>query len=89
MDIPYQFTIICRKTKEVTETNFPPLLRDLQTWELAETPNRFKLIQTKDCWIDTRYAAKRRLFEYLHPEYKQRNPYEGTEIGKTISILNF
>jgi len=40
---------------------------------------------------DTRYKAKLRLFYYLHPERKLKpyKPFEGTEIGKSIPILNF
>lgn len=43
--------------------------------------------------VDTRYEAKLRLYNWWckknvikQPEY---NPFKGTEIGKTIPILNF
>ena len=37
---------------------------------------------------DTRNAAKMRLFKYLHPERFNYKPFAGTEIGKSIPILN-
>ena len=53
-----------------------------------------ELKQTKTVYIDTSYEAKLRLFNYVNfikkgleiPRYR---PYEGTEIGKSIPILNF
>lgn len=91
MERPFKYEIVCKKTKEVKETNLEPTLRDLQTWEPTNDPKVFELVKTKECYIDTRYEAKKRLFEYLHPEQKQSryNPYFGTEIGKSIPTLNF
>lgn len=95
MNKPFKYTIICEKTKNVVmETNQEPLLHKLQTWEETTVPNVKELKQTKTVYIDTRYEAKLRLFNYVNfikkgleiPRYR---PYEGTEIGKSIPILNF
>ena len=95
MKRPYKYTIICDKTGQVvSETNQPPLLHHLQTWEETEDPNLRILKQTKTAYVDTRYEAKLRLYNFLTftkrgleiPKYK---PLKGTEIGKTIPILNF
>ena len=95
MKKPYKFTIICDKTKNIVcEQNHEPLLRSLQTWEETDDPKIRELKQTKTAYIDTRYEAKLRLFNYVNytkkgleiPRYK---PYSGTEIGKSIPILNF
>lgn len=94
MEKPYRYTIICRKTGNIQETNIEPLLHQLQTYEPTERPNVFVLKQTKTCYIDTRYDAKIRLYNYLTytkrgiklPEYR---PFANTEIGRTLPILNF
>jgi hypothetical protein len=95
MKKPYKFTIICNKTgNTVCQQNQEPQLHFLQTWENTSDPNVRELKQTKTAYIDTRYEAKLRLFNYVNyikkgleiPRYK---PYEGTEIGKSIPILNF
>lgn len=65
MNKPYRFTIICRKTGKIEETNHEPLLHHLQSWEPTDEPNVRRLKQTKDVWEDTRYAAKLRLYNYL------------------------
>lgn len=97
MDRPYKYFILCNKTKNVIiETNQEPPPHQLQTWE--EVPELGvgvkRLMQTKTAYIDTRYEAKLRLFNYINytkkgleiPRYK---PFEGAEIGKSIPILNF
>jgi len=95
MNKPFKYTIICDKTKNVVmETNQEPLLQQLQTWEETSEPNVRELKQTKTVYIDTRYEAKLRLCNYVNftkkgleiPRYR---PYEGTEIGKSIPILDF
>jgi hypothetical protein len=47
----------------------------------------------QDNWTifeDTRYEAKRRLYNYINGiKPVVYNPYAGTEIGKSIPILNF
>ena len=70
------------------------LLCELKTWEETPDTNVRELKQTKTVYIDTRYEAKLRLFNYVNfikkdleiPKYR---PYKGTEIGKSIPILNF
>lgn len=95
MKKPYKFTIFCNKTgKILSETNMPPSPYQLHTWEDTEEPNVKVLTQTKTCWVDTRYLAKLRLWNYITytknglkiPRY---SPYAGTEIGKSLPILNF
>lgn len=95
MKRPYKFTIICDKTGEiVSQQNYEPLLHHLQTWEPTGEHGVSQLMQTKTAYIDTRYEAKMRLFNYINyhkkgleaPKYR---PFEGTEIGKSIPILNF
>lgn len=95
MKKPYKYTIICNKTGcVVCEQNNEPLLRDLQTWELTPNPQVLELKQTKTAYIDIRYDAKIRLFNYItytknNLEIPKYNPFKGTEIGKSIPILNF
>ena len=93
MNRPYQYAIICQKTGQIWETNFAPTLRELQTYEPTENPDVFVLKQTKVCYIDTRYAAKLRLFNYLNNKtqesLKEYEPYANTEVGKSIPILPF
>ena len=53
----------------------------------------FILKQTKICFVDTRYAAKLRLFNYLKNKtkdgLKEYKPYANTEAGISIPILPF
>ena len=96
MQRPYKFTVIDNKTGEVVlETNTSPLLHHLQTWEPHPTePNVRVLQQTKTCYEDMRYAAKLRLWKYVEytrnglpvPRYR---PFDGTDIGRSVPILNF
>lgn len=95
MKKPYKFTIICNKTGNIIcEQNYEPLLFNLQTWEETFEKNIKVLKQTKTAYIDTRYEAKLRLYNYKTyvkkgleiPKYR---PFFGTQIGKTIPILNF
>lgn len=76
------------------QTNQEPLLYELKTWEETSEPKVKELKQTRTAYIDTRYEAKLRLFNYVNytrkgleiPRYR---PFAGTEIGKSIPILNF
>lgn len=95
MEKPYKYSIFCEKTRKVVkETNVEPSLRDLQTWEQTGIDGQTELKQTKTCYIDNRYDAKLRLYNYVAytkngleiPKYR---PFAGTEIGKSIPILNF
>jgi hypothetical protein len=93
MNRPYQYIIFCQKTGQTWETNFAPTLRELQTYEPTESPDVFVLKQTKVCYIDTRYQAKLRLYNYLNNKtkevLKEYEPYADTEVGKSIPILPF
>jgi hypothetical protein len=94
MERPFEYTIICHKTGRISEQTYPPLLHNLQTWEQTINPNIRELRQTKTCYIDTRYRAKLRLYNYITYtknglEMPRYDPYKGTEIGKNTPILNF
>ncbi len=94
MEKPFKYTIICNKTGEIVElTNIAPLLHQLQTWEgVGEGVS--ELTQTKTAYIDVRYEAKLRLFNYITftknglqvPKYR---PFADTQIGISTPILNF
>lgn len=97
MKKPFKYTVFCELTHEVLyETNQEPSLRELQTWQLTTKKGQpcMELKQTRTAYLDTRYEAKIRLYNYFTytkqglpiPKF---SPFEGTEIGKTIPILNF
>ena len=95
MKKPYKYTVVSDKTKHVLwYTNTPPLIHELHTWEDSLEPKTKILKQTRTVFLDIRYEAKLRLFNYLNytkkglniPKYK---PFYQTEIGKSIAILNF
>lgn len=95
MQKPYKYTVIRKDNSDVIEeTNRCVLLHELQEYVATEDPNIKVLKQTKEVYIDTRYEAKLRLYNYLTytrkglevPVYR---PFEGTNIGKTEPILNF
>ena len=93
MNRPYQYTIICQLTGQTWETNFAPTIRELQTYEPTGNPDILVLKQTKVCYVDTRYKAKLRLYNYLNNKtkevLKEYEPYANTEVGKSIPILSF
>lgn len=95
MKKPYKYTILCNKTNKVhEETNIEPRLHELQTYEPTEDPNVKVLETTRTAYIDTRYEAKLRLYNYIMYirkglEVPTYNPFKNTEIGKSIPILNF
>jgi len=95
MKKPFKFTIICNKTKRVIrEQNHAPLKSDLETWEPTDDPMIQERKQTRTAYVDTRYEAKLRLFNYLTytkkgVEIPKYNPFKGTNMGKTEPILNF
>lgn len=95
MKKPFEYSVICSKTgKFLFETNVAPLKHHLETWEETNDPTVKQLLQTKEVYIDTRYATKLRLWNYITftkkgfsiPRYE---PFAGTEIGKSLPILNF
>jgi hypothetical protein len=94
MDKPYKYSIHDTLKNVWTYQNYAPLLHHLETYVQTENPNIKVKKQTKICYTDVRYKAKLRLYNYLTftkkgldlPKYK---PFEGTEIGKSIPILNF
>ena len=93
MNKPQKYIIFDKRTKAHIEQNREPVLRDLQTYEPTDRPNVFRLEQKKECYIDTRYDARLRLYKYwqksngiIEPKYE---PFKGTEVGKSIAILNF
>ena len=94
MKRPFKYSIIDNKSGHIYETDISPTIRELQTYERTSDPNKFALKQTKTCYIDTRYEAKLRLYNYINytnkglpiPRYE---PFKGTEIGISLPILNF
>ena len=93
MNRPFKYSIIDNESGYIYETDIAPTLRELQTYVRTSNPNIFVLKQTKECYIDTRYEAKLRLYNYVTyvknglptPKYE---PFKGTEIGKSLPILN-
>ena len=95
MKRPTKYTVICDKTKKVLYyTNIAPLLHELETWEQTENPSISVKKQTRTAYVNTRYDAELRLYNYITytkrgvdiPKY---NPYRGTSIGIDTPILNF
>ena len=79
MNRPQQYTIRNKRTNSYDETN------NLSAYYLNN--------QGFDVWEDMRYPARMRLYKYwqrlngiFEPKY---SPFAGTEIGKSIVILNF
>ena len=79
MEKPYKYLIHNLITRDLSETN------DISAYYL-NNPDF-------DVWEDTRYEARVRMYKYWQKSngiteqvYK---PFEGTEIGKSIPILNF
>lgn len=93
MECPYRFQVFDNIAKNWTEQDNEPRLDELQTYQPTADPNKRVLMQTKTAYIDTRYTARMRLYTYARKKYglpiPGYNPYKGTEIGKTIPILNF
>lgn len=84
MQKPYKYFAIHKETKEVVYFN------DMMLKPYNPYGSEYKW----DIWIDTKYEAKLRLYNYITftkkgidiPIYQ---PFKGTEIGKSIPILNF
>jgi hypothetical protein len=93
MERPYRFQVFDTITKNWTFQDEEPRLDELQTYQPTADPNTRVLMQTKTAYIDTRYNARMRLYTYARKKYglpiHKYRPYAGTEIGKTIPILNF
>lgn len=100
MQRPKKFSIFCRKSCTfIRETNIEPRRDDLFTWEYTDENNlnARELVQTRDVYIDTRYEARVRLYNYVtytrqglpipvKPKYKA---FADPEIGKSIPILGW
>lgn len=96
MEKPCKYFLLHKETKEYKEFFSyyeAPLTRDLCKYvDIGNGVSELK--QVWDAYIDTRYEAKLRLYNYVNytkkglpiPRYK---PFEGTEIGKSMPILNF
>lgn len=92
MEKPFKYMIVSHKGTQYT--NIEPQKHQLETW-VPIGDGVSKLMQTKECYIDTRYEAKRRLYNYIMYtkrglEIPKYDPYKNTdpEVGKTIPILN-
>jgi hypothetical protein len=95
MKKPFRYSIICNDTKKVVfETNVEPVTRNLQSWIDTKEPNIKELKITKTAYIDIRYNARLRLYNYVTfkrwgidiPRYA---PFIDSEIGESIPILPF
>ena len=71
--------------------DFAPCKYDLYGYRMNAEGTTGTYMQLYECYIDTRYEARLRLFCYLHPERKPtgKSIYEGTESGKSLPILNY
>lgn len=94
MKKPFKYFVLCDITKDVLyETNVEPLLHHLQSYVETDDDKVKMLKQTKTAYIDTRYEAKLRLYNYITFKRKvleipKYNPYKNTDIGKSIGILS-
>lgn len=93
MQKPFRYTAINRKTGEIREQNFPPMLHHFQEWEAIDD-KASQLVCNWDFYENMRYKAALRLYNYLTytkqgKEIPRYRPFAGAEIGKTIPILNF
>ena len=84
MEKPYKYTAIHKVSKKIEYFNIIELRPDRIKYYFAD--------ETEYPWIileDIRYKAKLRLYNYVNKIPKQKPYYAGTEIGKSIPILNF
>ena len=95
MDRPKKYLVKDLVNKTWEETNTLPPASQMQKFIADhDEPNIGTLTKVKEVYEDTRYEAKLRLYNYVTytrngleiPRYK---PFAGTEIGKSIPILNF
>lgn len=99
MERPKKFSIFCRKSCTfIRETNIEPRQHELLTWEYTDENNlnARELVQTRDVYIDTRYEARVRLYNYvtytkqgLPVPSSAYKPFADPEIGKSIPILGW
>ena len=68
-----------------------PCKHDLYGYRMNASGTIGTYTQLYECYIDTRYKARLRLFYYLHPERKptSKSIFADTEIGKSLPILNY
>lgn len=71
--------------------DFSPQKHDLYGYRMNAKNSIVTYTKLYECYIDTRYEARLRLFYYLHPERKPtgKSIYKCTEIGKSLPILNY
>ena len=71
--------------------DFAPCKYDLYGYRMNSKNSIGVYTQLYECYIDTRYEARLRLFYYLHPERKPtgKSIFADTEIGKSLPILNY
>lgn len=88
MQRPYLFTAIHNKTGEIKMYDHA-LFHPRTEWEEI-SPGISKEVNNWTVYIDTRHEAKKRLWHYITGTKPVKyRPFEGTEIGKSIPILNF
>ena len=70
---------------------FAPCKHDLYGYRMNESGTIGTYTQLYEVYIDSRHEARLRLFYFLHPERKPtgKSIYSGSEIGKSLPILNY
>ena len=92
MKRPFRYCIIDSLNSYLNyERDREPISYELMTYQPTSDPKIFILKQTKTAYIDTRYEAKIRLYNYLKKKYEvpERVIWSDLEIGKSKPILNF
>ena len=91
MSRPHRYHILDKITRNWEETDIQPRLDELQTYRPTERPDAFRRGETKACYIDLRYEAKLRLYNYLKKKCGVPEPerWADPETGKSKPILNF
>ena len=71
LERPYHYFILDNITKKVVRgTNVEPRVDELFTWEDTADPKVKEKRQTRTAYVDTRYPAKLRLFNYIQNKLK-------------------
>lgn len=91
MPRPWKYLIFDTIDRELScYTDTEPVRHELETYQPTDVPDVFKLKQTRIAYVDTRYAAKMRLYNYLLKKCGVEQSFGGDkEIGVSKPILNF
>ena len=92
MPHPWKYYVVDTINRHLSyHTDNEPAKHELETYQPTDIPDVFKLKQTKVAYIDMRYGAKLRLYNYLKKKYGVPEPprWADPETGKSKPILNF